>query len=212
MSVTRYFSLGAIIVLTQLLSGCGETQQTPNTEPNTSTTEISNPIYRIETTAGDFTVQLNREKAPISVKNFIDYADTGFYEGTIFHRVIDGFMVQGGGFNEDMTMKTTNDPITNEADNGLKNLRGTIAMARTPMPHSATSQFFINVVENRSLDHRSKDMSGWGYAVFGEVIQGMDTIDAIRQVKTGTRARYRDVPIEPILIKKISPADSASAE
>lgn len=160
------------------------------------------PRVLFETSMGDIVIELDPEKAPKSVENFLTYAQSGFYDGTIFHRVIDGFMIQGGGFNEDMTQKPTGGTIENEADNGLKNKRGTIAMARRPDPHSASSQFFINTVDNRPLDHTGKNPQGWGYAVFGEVVEGMDVVDAIEKVKTGTKEMFQDVPIEPVVILK----------
>ena len=157
----------------------------------------------VRTSQGDFTLGLDREQAPVTVANFLGYVDDGFYDGTIFHRVIDGFMVQGGGFTEDFERKPTKKPIKNEADNGLKNLRGTIAMARTSDPNSATAQFFINVVDNASLDHRAPTPRGWGYAVFGQVVEGMETVDRIRVAKTDRRGRYRDVPVEAIVIESM---------
>ena len=163
------------------------------------------PQVRFETTAGDFVVELNPGKAPETVKNFLFYAKSGFYDGTIFHRVINGFMIQGGGFDEKMNQKPTRKPVANEAANGLKNTTYTIAMARTSDPHSATSQFFINVANNASLDYRSSTPSGFGYAVFGKVIMGMDVIDAIKGVTTGSKAGHRDVPLQPVVIKAVVP-------
>ena len=161
-----------------------------------------NPKVALETSKGNIVLELYAEKAPETVKNFLAYVDAGFYNGTIFHRVIPGFMIQGGGFTTDMKKKTTRPPIRNEADNGLKNERGTIAMARTPDPNSATAQFFINSVNNDFLNHRGKSPQGWGYAVFGRVAQGLSVVDTISGVKTGTRGRFRDVPIDPIVIIK----------
>ena len=161
-----------------------------------------NPKITFETTKGKIVLQLDQKKAPITVDNFLEYVKSGHYDGTVFHRVIKGFMIQGGGFTSDMQQKPVNDPIKNEADNGLKNERGTIAMARTPNPHSATAQFFINTVDNHFLDHKSKDMQGWGYAVFGKVIEGMEVVDTIAGVKTGTKGGHQDVPIEPVVILK----------
>ncbi len=158
----------------------------------------------LTTSLGDITIALNAEKAPISVKNFLDYVDAHFYDGTIFHRVIAGFMVQGGGFSADMQQKPTQPPIRNEADNGLKNSRGTIAMARTQIRDSATAQFFINLVDNSFLDHGSRD---FGYAVFGTVVQGMEVVDRIAAVKTGSG----DVPVEQVLILKIRRQDAPQA-
>jgi cyclophilin family peptidyl-prolyl cis-trans isomerase len=165
-----------------------------------------NPKVLIQTNKGDITLELYADKAPATVKNFQTYAEEGFYDGTIFHRVIEGFMIQGGGFDKDMKQKATHAPIRNEADNGLKNERGTIAMARTGDPHSATSQFFINHKDNAFLDYTSKDPSGWGYAVFGRVTDGMDVVDAIATTPTGPGGPFlKDVPQETILIEKVTP-------
>ena len=160
------------------------------------------PRVMLETSMGEIVLELDPESAPKTVENFLGYAQAGFYDGTIFHRVIDGFMIQGGGFTEDMTQKPTREEITNEADNGLKNKRGTIAMARRGDPDSASSQFFINTVNNRPLDHTGKSPQGWGYAVFGEVVEGMDVVDAIAKVKTGNKAMFQDVPVESVVILK----------
>jgi peptidyl-prolyl cis-trans isomerase B (cyclophilin B) len=161
------------------------------------------PRVRLVTTLGDIVLELDHSKAPKSVENFLAYVNEGFYEGTIFHRVIDGFMIQGGGFTQDFMKKPTHSPIQNEADNGLKNERGTIAMARTGDPHSATAQFFINVVNNDFLDYRSPTPRGWGYAVFGKVVEGMDVVDNIRHTPTGSGGPFRkDVPRTPIVIEK----------
>jgi len=159
-----------------------------------------NPRVILETTKGQIVLELYPAKAPDTVKNFLAYVDAGFYNGTIFHRVIPGFMIQGGGFTRDMQQKPTRPPIKNEADNGLKNERGTIAMARTQDPNSATAQFFINSVDNTFLNFTEKTTQGWGYAVFGKVVQGMETVDAISETKTGPKGMHRDVPGEPILI------------
>ena len=160
----------------------------------------ANPKVEMETSKGKFVIELFPEKAPETVKNFLNYVEAKYYDGTIFHRVIPNFMIQGGGFTADMKQKSAGAPIENEADNGLKNDRGTIAMARTGDPHSATAQFFINSVNNDFLNHKSKTQQGWGYVVFGKVIAGMDVIDAISAVKTVTRGRFRDVPAETIEI------------
>lgn len=157
---------------------------------------------RLQTSMGDIVIALDAEKAPATVSNFLGYVNSGFYNGTIFHRVIDGFMIQGGGFSEDFERKKTEAPIRNEADNGLKNVRGSIAMARTSDPHSATSQFFINVADNENLDYRSSTGRGWGYAVFGRVVEGMSVVDEIRKVRTTLKGPYRDVPVTPIVIKQ----------
>jgi len=161
-----------------------------------------NPRIALETSKGVIQIELYPDKAPVTVKNFLAYVDTGFYDGTIFHRVIPNFMIQGGGFTTEMKRKSTEAPIPNEADNGLKNDRGTIAMARTQDPHSATAQFFINTVDNDFLNYRSKSGQGWGYAVFGKVVQGMDIVDAISKLKTARSGMMGDVPVESVLIVK----------
>ncbi len=158
----------------------------------------------IETTLGTITLDLNDEKSPETVKNFAEYAKSGHYDGTIFHRVIDGFMIQGGGFTKEMNQKPTREPIRNEAMNGLKNARGTIAMARTSVVDSATSQFFINLVDNDFLNFTSPTPQGFGYAVFGTVTSGMDVVDAIAKVKTGYNGPYQNVPENPIVITKVT--------
>ena len=161
------------------------------------------PKVKIETSMGDIVVELNPAKAPKTVSNFLYYVKSGFYNNTIFHRVINGFMIQGGGHTADMQEKANSrKPVVNEAGNGLKNDAYTIAMARTRDPHSATAQFFINVKDNSFLDHRSKDPQGWGYAVFGKVIRGQDVVDQIAAVKTGSRGYYEDVPMQPVIIKR----------
>ena len=161
-----------------------------------------NPRVEVDTTKGKIILELNAGQAPKTVENFMAYVDAGFYNGTIFHRVIPNFMIQGGGFTADMQQKKTRAPIENEADNRLRNERGTIAMARTPNPHSATAQFFINTKNNEFLNYKGKSPQGWGYAVFGHVVEGMTVVDAISGVKTGTRGRFRDVPTDPIVIRK----------
>ena len=153
------------------------------------------------TNHGPISIELNSEKAPKSAENFLQYVKEGFYNGTIFHRVIDGFMIQGGGFEPGMSQKANHDPIDNEADNGLSNLTGTLAMARTAEPHSATSQFFINVSDNFFLDHRGKTAQGWGYAVFGKVVDGMDVVNNIKSCQTTSRAGHQDVPVDDIIIE-----------
>jgi cyclophilin family peptidyl-prolyl cis-trans isomerase len=158
-------------------------------------------MLEFKTSKGTFTVQLFDKQAPISVENFYRYADEGFFDGTIFHRVIPNFMVQGGGLTEDLKNKKGHEPIKNEADNGLKNKRGTLSMARTNDINSATSQFFINVVDNEFLDH--KGASNYGYAVFGRIDSGMDVVDAIVAVKTGSRSGYQDVPVETVTIESV---------
>jgi peptidyl-prolyl cis-trans isomerase B (cyclophilin B) len=156
----------------------------------------------LTTSLGKITIKLNTEKAPVSAANFLTYVNEGFYNGTIFHRVIKGFMAQGGGFDKDFKQKETHTAIKNEADNGLSNKRGTLAMARTNDPNSATAQFFINYKDNAFLDHTSPSPSGWGYAVFGEVVEGMDVVDAMAQQPTGNRGGHQDVPKTDIIIEK----------
>ena len=156
----------------------------------------------IRTTFGEIKLELDAEQAPQTVANFLSYARDGFYDGTIFHRVIDNFMVQGGGFTADMKQKPTRDQIENEADNGLANEEGTLAMARTSDPHSASAQFFINVKNNSFLNHTGKNMQGWGYCVFGKVVSGMDVVKQIKAVKTGSAGGHQDVPVEPVIIEK----------
>lgn len=158
------------------------------------------PHVKLETNHGDIVIELNSEKAPNTVANFLSYVEDGFYNGTIFHRVIKDFMIQGGGFTEDFVQKTPKAPIKNEANNGLSNVRGSIAMARTGDPHSATAQFFINTVDNNFLDFRGENGPLWGYAVFGEVIEGMDVVDAIRTVTTGSKGPHQDVPTDNVVI------------
>jgi peptidyl-prolyl cis-trans isomerase B (cyclophilin B) len=157
---------------------------------------------KLHTNHGVITLELDAEKAPVTVANFLAYVESGHYNNTVFHRVIDGFMIQGGGFEPGMTQKPTGEQIKNEADNGLKNDRGTIAMARTQAPHSATAQFFINVSDNAFLNHTSPDLQGWGYCVFGKVAEGMDVVDAIRKVKTGSSGFHQDVPKEDVIIER----------
>ena len=156
----------------------------------------------IETSKGNFVIELDGEKAPGSVENFVNYVNSGYYDGTVFHRVIAGFMIHGGGFTEEMVQKQTAGTIQNEADNGLRNSRGTVAMARRNDPHTATSQFFVNVADKKFLDHTAKTPQGWGYSVFGEVVEGMDVVDAIAKVKTGRKGSMGDVPTEAIVIQK----------
>lgn len=158
------------------------------------------PYVELETTMGNIVIELNQEKAPNTVANFLEYVKSGHYDGTIFHRVIDGFMIQGGGMDANMKEKSTNAPIQNEADNGLKNEVGTIAMARTSDPHSATGQFFINVKDNSFLNFSGKNPQGWGYAVFGKVTEGMDIVNKIKGVPTGKYGFHADVPTTPVVI------------
>ena len=158
-------------------------------------------MVKLHTNFGTITLDLNAEKAPITVENFLQYVQDGFYNNTVFHRVIDGFMVQGGGFEPGMNQKTTRDEIKNEADNGLKNEKYTVAMARTPNPHSASSQFFINIADNSFLNFTNPTQQGWGYCVFGKVVEGMDVVDQIRKVKTGNKGGHQDVPVDDVIIE-----------
>ena len=156
----------------------------------------------LQTNRGDIVIELNDDKAPVTVDNFVSYVRDGFYDDTIFHRVIDGFMIQGGGHGPGLGRKATKPPIKNEADNGLRNMAGTIAMARTGDPHSATAQFFINVADNSFLDFKAPNPRGWGYAVFGKVIVGMDVVNTIKGVRTGVAGGMQDVPLEDVVINK----------
>ena len=159
-------------------------------------------MIKLETNLGDITIELDSEKAPLTAKNFLEYVNSGYYDNTLFHRVIDGFMIQGGGFEPGMKQKQTRAPIQNEAANGLKNEKYTIAMARTSDVHSATAQFFINVADNASLDYTSSTPRGFGYCVFGRVLDGKDVVDKIRKVKTGSRSGHQDVPLEDVVVRK----------
>jgi len=174
-------------------------------DSNVEHTDVKHPSVKIETSKGDIILELYPDKAPISVANFLSYVEAGTYNGTIFHRVIKDFMNQGGGFTEDFKKVEAKEPIQNEADNGLKNLKNTVAMARTNAPHSATNQFFINTKDNAFLDHTQKSMRGWGYTVFGKVIEGGNIVGAISRVPTGAAGPFsQDVPRTPIMIKKIT--------
>ncbi len=159
-------------------------------------------MVKLQTNFGVIALELDTGRAPETVKNFLDYVQAGFYSNTVFHRVIDGFMIQGGGFEPGMRQKPARSPIKNEAENGLKNERYTIAMARTSEPHSASSQFFINVKDNDFLNHTAPDAQGWGYCVFGKVVEGRDVVDKIQQVKTGKRGGHADVPVEDVIIER----------
>ncbi len=183
------------IVLSILLAGLCVL---PANAASTPATKGKMKMVKLETNKGTITLQLDAEKAPVTVKNFLEYVNSGFYNGTIFHRVIPNFMIQGGGFEPGMKQKETKAPIQNEAKNGLKNEHYSIAMARTNDPHSATAQFFINTTNNSFLDYPGQD--GWGYCVFGKVVEGMDVVDAIGKVKTGTSGFHRDVPKEDVII------------
>lgn len=174
----------------------------PAAAPAATTSAAAAPRVTLKTNMGNIVIELNPAKAPKSVENFLQYVADKHYDGTVFHRVIPTFMIQGGGFTQELTMKPTRPPVANEADNGLSNLRGTVAMARTNDPNSATAQFFINVVDNRNLDHFSKDNGQtWGYAVFGKVVSGMDVVDAIKGVERGAKGPLpQDVPVSPVII------------
>jgi len=165
---------------------------------------MADPIVDVVTNQGSFSIQLDPAKAPKSCENFLAYVDANHYAGTVFHRVISTFMVQGGGYDAQYERKATQPPVQNEADNGLKNLRATVAMARTPDPHSGTAQFFVNVTDNAFLDHTGKDPQGWGYAVFGKVIDGMETVEKIKALKTGAVGPFaKDAPLTPVLIESV---------
>ena len=190
---------------TATTTSTGGESAAPSTPKGTSGMSDGNPVVVLHTSKGDITIELDAAKAPLSTQNFLDYAKSGYYDGTIFHRVIPGFMVQGGGFTADMQSKPGgNPPIKNEAGNGLKNLRGTVAMARTQVVDSASSQFFVNVVDNAFLDHKDETTAGYGYAVFGKVTAGMDVVDAIVAVPTTTKGSYENVPVEAITIDSVT--------
>lgn len=175
---------------------------TPDATAPAEATTTENPRVKLTTNMGDLVIELYPQKAPLSVENFVTYVNDGFYTNTIFHRVIDGFMIQGGGFTLSLDKKDTRDPIQNEADNQLPNVKYSIAMARTQAPHSATAQFFINAADNDFLNHRSKNIAGWGYTVFGQVIEGQDITDQMSKVATGSAGRFnKDVPVDPIVIE-----------
>jgi len=186
------FSLALVAVLMLLCPAAGLGQPAAPAAPAAGSTTVV-----LATSLGDVTVELFADKAPLTVKNFLEYVDAGFYNGTLFHRVIPGFMIQGGGFGPDMQQKQTRPPVKNEADNGLRNSRGTLAMARTSDINSATSQFFVNLTDNTFLDHQVRD---FGYAVFGKVVGGMDVVDKIAAVRTGTKGMHQNVPLEPVAI------------
>lgn len=190
-------AVGLVALLLQTPPKASPSPQPPQAAPG-------NPVVVISTTLGDITVELFKDRAPVSVGNFLQYVTEGHYSGTIFHRVIPGFMIQGGGFVPSMQEKPTRPPIANEAANGLRNLRGTIAMARTQALRSATSQFYINVADNSPLDHKGLTPSDYGYAVFGRVLSGMDVADKIAAVPTGTKGIHDDVPKEPVVIKSVT--------
>ena len=196
MTLTSTFAVVSLLVFSVATAQAAD----PAPKPSAG----KNPSVLVTTSVGDITIELDQLQAPISVKNFLDYVDAKFYDGTIYHRVIPGFMIQGGGFTPDMKQKTTKAPIKNEAGNGLKNLTGTIAMARTGIVDSATSQFFINVADNAQLNHRDESPAGFGYAVFGKVTAGMDVVKKIEGVKTGPRPPHQNVPETPVVIESVT--------
>ena len=193
------------------LAGTGFSQIEEKTNMTKNTTTSQNPTVLIKTSMGDIKVELYSDKAPKTVENFLEYVRDGHYEDTIFHRIIDGFMIQGGGFTVDFKQKPTDPAVQIESDNGLKNTRGTLAMARTSDPNSATSQFFINLVNNSFLDFKSKTPTGYGYTVFGKVVSGMDVVDKIAKVKTGSYQGHKDVPLEPVIILSVSEVTAENA-
>ena len=188
----QFIKLLLLLTFFQLTAGYSEMAEAENTK------------VRMETNKGTIVLELYNDKAPQTVENFVAYAQNGFFDGTIFHRVIPDFMIQGGGFTTDMSQKKTRQAIKNEANNGLKNEVGTIAMARTSNPHSATAQFFINVKDNHFLNFSAETQQGWGYAVFGKVTEGMDVVDSIEQVSTGNHGMHQNVPLEPVVIQKVT--------
>ncbi|MBM3319210.1 MAG: peptidyl-prolyl cis-trans isomerase [Candidatus Eisenbacteria bacterium] len=195
--------LPTISALLFLAAGAGSAQISETVQQSVAEEVRTNPMVLMKTTLGDIRIELFADKAPITVENFLSYADEKFYDGTIFHRVIESFVIQGGGFTKDLARKPTKPAVKNEADNGLSNTRGTIAMARLPEPHSATSQFFINVQDNTNLDHFDGE-ARFGYCVFGRVVEGMDVVDKIRAVKTGAMGQLpKDVPLDPIEILSV---------
>lgn len=193
---TAIFMLGLMLMTAFSIVQATTISTTPE-----GTTMSTNPKVLLKTNKGDITLEIDAEKAPKTAENFLNYVNDGFYDGTIFHRVINNFMVQGGGFEVGMKQKETQAPIENEADNGLKNEVYTIAMARTNDPHSATAQFFINVQNNDFLNHTNPTPNGWGYAVFGKVVDGIDIVDTIKTVKTGSKGFHQDVPVEDVIIE-----------
>ncbi|TKR56065.1 peptidyl-prolyl cis-trans isomerase [Allopusillimonas ginsengisoli] len=189
------------LVCATSLALCGPAQAASSTS-NQGNSMSTSPRVNLQTSKGDIVIELNPEKAPKSVENFLTYAREGFYDGTVFHRVIKNFMVQGGGFEVGMKQKTTHAPVENEANNGLKNEKYTLAMARTSDPHSATAQFFINVADNDFLNFTAPTPNGWGYTVFGKVVEGTEVVDSITSVKTGSKGFHQDVPVEDVIIEK----------
>lgn len=185
-----------------LALGMGHTAQAASSTSNQGNTMSSSPRVKLQTSQGDIVIELNAEKAPKTVENFLTYVKEGYYDGTIFHRIINNFMIQGGGFEAGMKQKQTHASIENEANNGLKNDRYTVAMARTSDPHSASAQFFINVADNDFLNFTAPTPNGWGYAVFGAVVEGTQVVDQLKGVKTGTKGFHQDVPVEDVILEK----------
>nr|WP_245150704.1 peptidylprolyl isomerase [Pollutimonas harenae] len=198
-STLRVFSIACATSLALCLGSAAQAASSNSTE---GTSMSTNPRVSLQTSQGVILIELNAEKAPKTVESFLTYVKEGFYDGTVFHRVINNFMVQGGGFDADMKQKQTHAPVENEANNGLKNDRYTLAMARTSDPHSATAQFFINVADNDFLNFTSPTPNGWGYAVFGKVVEGTEVVDQIKAVKTGNKGFHQDVPLENVIIEK----------
>ena len=195
--------LGAALFASALLfSGAPAAAANPTTTQEGTPSMTTNTRVKLQTNQGEIVIELDAEKAPKTTENFLNYVREGFYDGTIFHRIINNFMIQGGGFEPGMKQKRTGEPVENEANNGLKNARYTVAMARTSDPHSATAQFFINVADNDFLNHTAPTSNGWGYAVFGKVVEGTDVVDQIKGVKTGSRGFHQDVPSEDVIIEK----------
>ena len=198
--------LGALLIIALAalaVVGCGDGSAPPADDTEESSdVAVGYPRVELSTSIGTIQIELYPDKAPITVENFLVYVTEGFFDGTIFHRVVPGFVIQGGGFTPEMVEKDTRAPIENEASNGVRNLRGTICMARTSDPHSATSQFFINTKDNPALDHRGRSLRGWGYAVFGRVTEGMEVVEAIERVPRGRKNEHDDVPVDPIIIEK----------
>ena len=205
--MTKRFATGLLAITLPILcvtaSACGAPEtETPTTAAKPQPKIEGNPVVTLKTTHGDIKIELDAEKAPISTENFLQYVQDGHFDGTVFHRVMPGFMIQGGGFTADMNQKPTRGEIKNEATNGLTNERGTLAMARTNVVDSATAQFFINLVDNTSLNHTAATSQGYGYAVFGRVTEGMDVVDQIAQVPTGSSGQHQNVPTEPVVIEQ----------
>lgn len=194
------------IAAAAVLGGCAAQEGTVEPAPQVKETK-GNTMILMKTSKGDIKIELNKEAAPKTVENFLKYVESGHYNGTIFHRVISNFMIQGGGFSPEMNEKNAPHTVENEADNGLANDIGTIAMARTSDPHSAGAQFFINVSNNAFLNHSSKTMQGWGYCVFGKVVEGMDAVEKIKGVPTGNHGYHQDVPREPVIIESVTVVD-----